>query len=136
MHPVLKKLQYKGQDPILVLSAPEEYAPVLKGCSARVDGAPRGKYEFVQLFARTEADLLRALGAAIAALEGDALFWICYPKGTSKKYKSDLSREGIRQIASSRGFEGVAMVTMVAIDGDWSALRVRAADKVKKASSS
>ena len=131
MHAALKKLLYKGQDPILVMNAPALYSPFLGGLACRIDTRPRGKYGFIQLFAATRAELEPKLDAALAALDGDSVFWICYPKKTSKSYTSDLSREIIWAMVQERGFEGVAMV---AIDEDWSAFRVRVASLVKNTS--
>ena len=51
MNPILKKLGLKDENPILVLNAPEEYQPVMAEIEAQIDTQPRGKYEFVQLFA-------------------------------------------------------------------------------------
>jgi hypothetical protein len=129
MHPALKKLQYKGQDPILVVAAPPGYAPFLEGLDCRVHKTPKGTYGFIQVFARTAAELRSRLQPAIRALAGDGIFWICYPNKTSKNYASDLSRESIWEMVKAHGFEGVAMV---AIDDDWSAFRVRRAALVGK----
>jgi hypothetical protein len=99
MHAVLKKLQYKEQDTVLVMNMPSEYAAVLRGVGARIDRAPRGKHGFLQLFVRTEAARARDLKTAIGAIEGDGPFWICYPKGTSPAMRSGKSstRTGLRE---------------------------------------
>ncbi len=129
MHPALKKLRYAGQDPILVIGAPASYRPFLEGLDCRIHRAPKASYAFVQLFAVTRAGLQQSLGAALEALDGDGMFWICYPKKTSQRYSSDLSREIIWDMVKARGFEGVAMV---ALDDDWSAFRARRASLVRK----
>ncbi|PKN85696.1 MAG: hypothetical protein CVU46_10320, partial [Chloroflexi bacterium HGW-Chloroflexi-8] len=59
---------------------------------------------------------------------GDAVIWFAYPKGTSKKYKCDFNRDNGWNVIYSLGFQPVRMV---AIDEDWSALRVRKSDFVK-----
>jgi hypothetical protein len=61
-------------------------------------------------------------------LEGDALLWFAYPKGTSKKYTCDFNRDTGWQIVGDHGFEGVRQV---AIDEDWSALRFRRTKFIK-----
>jgi hypothetical protein len=54
--------------------------------------------------------------------------WFAYPKGTSKKYKSEINRDNGWQILGELGFEGVRGV---AIDEDWSALRFRRVEFIK-----
>ena len=59
---------------------------------------------------------------------GDGMVWFAYPKGTSKKYKSEINRDNGWQILGELGFEGVRGV---AIDEDWSALRFRRVEFIK-----
>jgi len=54
--------------------------------------------------------------------------WFAYPKGTSKKYKSEINRDSGWQVLGKAGFEPVRMV---AIDEDWSACRFRRAEFIK-----
>jgi len=69
------------------------------------------------------------LGKAIAKkAQGDAVVWFAYPKGSSKKYKSEINRDAGWQVLGDAGFEPVRMV---AIDEDWSAVRFRRADFIK-----
>jgi hypothetical protein len=51
-----------------------------------------------------------------------------YPKGTSKRYKSQIDRDHGWNALGREGFESVRMV---AIDEDWSAKRFRRASFVK-----
>src|SRR5262249_2763485 len=59
---------------------------------------------------------------------GDAIVWLAYPKGTSKKYKSQINRDNGWNALGREGFEPVRMV---AIDQDWSALRFRRVEFIK-----
>ena len=60
----------------------------------------------------------------------DGLLWLCYPKKSSKTYKgSDCSRDTVTGMLSEEGFEPVRQI---AIDEDWSALRFRKPEKIKK----
>jgi hypothetical protein len=61
-------------------------------------------------------------------VEGDAVVWFAYPKGSSKKYKSEINRESGWKEMGEAGFEPVRMV---AIDEDWTAVRFRRADFIK-----
>ena len=57
------------------------------------------------------------------SLEPDAIFWMAYPKGTSKRYKgADINRDTAHARMGKLGFEGVSLV---AIDDDWSAMRFK-----------
>jgi hypothetical protein len=54
-------------------------------------------------------------------LEPKGALWVAYVKGTSK-LRSDLHRDTIREYGDSIGLTSVAMI---AIDDDWSALRLK-----------
>ncbi len=54
--------------------------------------------------------------------------WFAYPKGTSKKCKSQIDRDTGWNMLGHKGFEPVRMV---AIDEDWSAKRFRRAGLIK-----
>ena len=55
--------------------------------------------------------------------------WYCYPKKTSKKYKTDIKRdEACWQSLGPFNLEGVRQV---AIDADWSAVRFRKVEYIK-----
>jgi hypothetical protein len=72
---------------------------------------------------------VNALAPAIARkTEGDAVIWFAYPKGTSKKYRSQINRDNGWNALGHEGFEPVRMV---AIDEDWSAVRFRRAGFIK-----
>jgi hypothetical protein len=58
----------------------------------------------------------------------DAVVWFAYPKGTSKKYKSEINRDHGWQVLGDLGFEPVRSV---AIDEDWSGLRFRRVEFIK-----
>jgi len=60
--------------------------------------------------------------------EGDAVVRFAYPKGSSKKYKSQIHRDKGWAAMGRQGFEPVRMV---AIDEDWSALRFRRVTFIK-----
>lgn len=53
---------------------------------------------------------------------------MCYPKGTSKRYKCDFNRDTGWAIMGKFDMEPVRMV---AIDEDWSALRFKKVDYIK-----
>lgn len=128
MNPVLKKLGLSSQNPVLILNAPEEYREIMTGIEAEIHEEPRGKYKFIQIFAK---DLLQANQYAeigIRALDGDGHLCLCYPKGTSQKYKSDINRTKTWEVFAPFEFEPVSQIS---VDEDWSAMRFRHVDSIK-----
>lgn len=128
MNPILKKLGLTTQNPVLILNAPEEYKDVLAEITSDIHTTISGKYKFIQVF---EIDLCKAKSIAnnlIEALETDGHLWLCYPKGTSKMYKSDINRTKAWEVFSPYEFEPVSQVS---IDDNWSAMRFRHVDNIK-----
>jgi hypothetical protein len=89
---------------------------------------PAGKYPFILSFGRSVKEAEPLIKITVESLEGDAYAWFCYPKGSSKKFKSDLNRNVLAELFAPYNFEPV---TQVAIDEDWSAMRFRFADNIK-----
>lgn len=126
MTDVFKKLNFKGQDPILVLAAPgafEDERDAMAGETA-VHRAPKpgASYGFVLAFAPMKADLLSEAKAVLRAAARDAVLWFAYPKQTSKRYTSDINRD---LCAAALKPLGLQPVRQIAIDDDWSALRFK-----------
>lgn len=131
MTSLFNKLNLKKQRSIVVLNAPESFEPelrVLKGVAVqrRVDRGSR--VDFGIAFAVTQRQLDEASAALAAAVEGDAVLWIAYPKGTSKRYTCEFNRDRGWNVLGQAGFEAVRQV---AIDDDWSALRFRRVEFIK-----
>jgi hypothetical protein len=131
MTPLFKKLNLKDQRVIHVLRAPESFEPELAALAdveVRRSLRTGGKTSFAIAFAITQKDLDAVSASLVSAAEGDALIWIAYPKGTSKKYRCEFNRDTGWTVLTAGGFD---TVRMVAIDEDWSALRFRKAEFVK-----
>lgn len=116
------KLRYK-QGRAIILNAPEGFNI---GISA--ESELEGTFEFLQLFVRNTEELGEWLPRVVHKLNEDAVFWICYPKQTSK-IKSDVNRDIIWKIVQDT--TEYRLVSNVAIDDTWSALRLRLKSKVK-----
>jgi hypothetical protein len=125
MAPVFAKLNLKDQTQIVVLGSPASFESELaglKGVDVIRDLKKAKTISFSLAFVTTEA-VVNALAPAIARkAEGDAIVWFAYPKGSSKKYKSQIDRDNGWKALGGEGFEPVRMV---AIDEDWSAKRFR-----------
>jgi len=128
---LLAKLNFKAHRRVLVLNAPEEAAQLVASlrehAAVAIDAKAKGPFDFALIFFQGCAEVGTA-GQATELLAEDAPFWCCYPKKSSKKYASDLSRDGGWQPLGDLGFEPVRQV---ALDEDWSALRFRKAEKIK-----
>lgn len=123
MNAILKKLHYKAQSPVLVLKAPPELAALSAAFAGPVQSAIKGRFGFVLSFAVSQAEAKSQAKALQKALSDDkALLWVAYPKGTSKKYKSDLKRDSLHALMAEYGFDGVSLV---ALNDDWSAMRFK-----------
>lgn len=129
MHELFKKLNHKGQD-IYYLNAPPTFLPILEQSGAkfydRIDSAT--ELEFVIVFVTAQKEIDNLVPQLAPKLIDDAVLWMCYPKGSSKKYKCDFNRDTGWAIMGAYNLEGVRMV---AIDADWSALRFRNASYIK-----
>ena len=132
MDDVFKKLNYKDQPAIFAINAPASFNPSLQMMSAmatikQVVG-PGDEIEFGLLFATRKEELDTQVRQIAPQLKGDALFWICYPKGSSKKYQCDFNRDTGWKMLGDYEMEPVRQV---AIDEDWSALRFRKVTYIK-----
>jgi len=129
---VLKKLNFKekGQS-VLILNAPQSYDGIKSSFEGEVHSQPEGEeYDFVQVFGTSNQELQSLAKTAVQYVNEDGLLWLCYPKKSSKVYKgSDCSRDTVAGLLAEENYEPVRQV---AIDEDWSALRFRRIDKIKK----
>ena len=131
MTPLFKKLNLKDQQSIVVLNAPQSFEPELDALSDVTVSRKIGKatkLDFVIAFVVTQKQLDEASTALAGAAVGDAIVWMAYPKGTSKRYKCEFNRDDGWDVLAQAGFEAVRMV---AIDEDWSALRFRRVEFIK-----
>jgi len=133
MATVFDKLNLKSQKEILVLNAPASFEKELDGLKAVLVNRQvekLGKFEFALVFATKQTEVNRLTKALAAKVQGDAILWFAYPKGTSKKYKCDFNRDNGWDELRKAGFD---TVRAVAIDDDWSALRFRRVEFIKGA---
>lgn len=132
MDAVFKKLNYKEQKQVFVLNSPESFAVNIKSISDSAEIKTmleeNDKVEFAIGFATRQEEVNQLATSIVPKLSGDAVFWICYPKGTSKKFKCDFNRDTGWAILGTYNME---TVRQVAIDEDWSALRFRKIEFIK-----
>ena len=116
--PVAERLQVKKGRRIAVLGAPPGVDRAIGVRDARTEAV---NADVALLFVRDRAHLDADLSGLLAKLQATAILWLAYPKLTSK-LAGDLSRDRIHEIAPSFGLD---TVSQIAIDEDWSALRLK-----------
>ncbi|HEY4122389.1 MAG TPA: YdeI/OmpD-associated family protein [Byssovorax sp.] len=110
-----KKLQIKEGRSVAVLSPP-------KGAPLEAVKAPKGGADVAITFVAKAADVEARLERAIAAAKPDTgIVWIAYPKKTGS-VATDLGRDAGWEPLAARDW---VPVTLISIDADWSAFRVR-----------
>jgi hypothetical protein len=132
MTPILQKLNFKGQKQLLVINSPESFFGELQEMksvtSVVTDLEQIQEIKFLIAFVKTKKEIENLVRSIDRKLIGDVIFWICYPKASSKKYSCDFNRDSGFEILGEFDFEGVRQV---AIDEDWSALRFRKVHYIK-----
>ena len=131
MPSTFEKLNLKNQTSILVLNPPASFEPelaALHGVTVLRNLQPLDAIDFSLAFVTTQKEVDTLAKAIAKRVKGDAVLWFAYPKGTSKRYKSEINRDTGWQALGRAGFEPVRAV---AIDEDWSALRFRRVEFIK-----
>ena len=135
MDAIFKKLNYKEQKDVLVINAPDSFGINIQSISDSAtiyeSAAALSAVSFAIAFATKQEEVDNIAETVGPKLDGDAVFWVCYPKGTSKKYTCDFNRDTGWTKLGEYDLEGVRQV---AIDEDWSALRFRKVQYIKKMS--
>jgi hypothetical protein len=128
---VFDKLNLKDHSRILVVNGPDTFEPeisALKNVTVVRKVTDATDLSFSLAFVTKQKEIDTLAPALAKKLKGDAVVWFAYPKGSSKKYKSEINRDSGWKALGEAGFEPVRMV---AIDEDWSALRFRRAEFIK-----
>ncbi len=116
--PVAERLQVKHGRCLAVLGASPELDRVIGAGDARI-ALPLA--DVVVLVVPDRAGLAVTLSAVLVEAGATAILWVAYPK-LSSALASDLSRDIIRELAPAYGLD---TVSQIAIDADWSALRLK-----------
>ena len=132
MGSVFEKLNLGSRQEMVVLDAPESFAPELARLPVitihhHQESVAEAGFWLAFVTRRSEVDRLAPLIAKRA--RGDAIVWFAYPKGTSKKYTCDFNRDTGWASLKKLGFD---TVRAAAIDEDWTALRFRRKEFIKR----
>lgn len=126
MTPLFKKLQLPAiLDEILVLNEPEGFCKeldCLENITIKESLIQVSEVDFALVFVKEKKQIENRIETVYPKLVGDALLWFAYPKKTSKKYNTELTRDIGWGVLGDYNLEPVRQV---AIDEDWSALRFR-----------
>jgi hypothetical protein len=126
MTPLFKKLNFKNQTTIHLIQAPKSFEEEKKAMEEFVKFSTKvsvkAELEFVIIFSTSKQELNKLLEPILPKVTNTTVFWICYPKMSSKKYTSDLNRDVEWTAVGKANMEPVRAV---AIDEDWSALRFK-----------
>jgi hypothetical protein len=120
---VAQKLGLKAGKTLAVCQQPDDIA-VLIGplpSGAKLVTAGKQPCALILMFARNKAALAKELPGCKRRLEPGGALWVAYIKGTSQK-KTDINRDSIHEYVATVGLDTVAQI---AIDDDWSALRLK-----------
>jgi hypothetical protein len=120
---VAQKLGLKPGKKLLVKQPPEEMATLLGALPAGAElvTAATKPSALILMFARDKAALVKGLPACRRELEPGGALWVAYIKATSGK-KTDINRDSIRGYVGTIGLD---TVSQIALDDDWSALRLK-----------
>lgn len=115
------KMVVKNAQALAVLNDGGEHAALLAQLPAERRMEEGDSADWILLFARSRAELAQYLPAAQARLAPGGALWVAYRKG-GVKAGSDIHRDDLRSFAQAVGLDSVAMI---AIDSEWSALRLK-----------
>ena len=135
MKKLLEKLNYKSQQRIAVLNSDipffESISSELVNVIVDKNIDPRCPYNFILTFVKNISDIEQATPVVLHNLTADGVLWFCYPKKSSKKYKSDITRDNGWKPLNDSGLFGIRMIS---VDDDWSAMRFRNKKYIKSTS--
>jgi hypothetical protein len=132
MQSIFDKLKLTSKSPLSLGQVPEDYNNLLNDWFVNLE---RQKVEYSrqvdQLFAfvHEPSDVIALSTNLKGKLQEDPILWIAYPKKSSKKNKGTLTRDlGWDSFAPLK----LEPVSQLSLDDDYSILRFRRVDQIKK----
>jgi hypothetical protein len=123
---LVSKLKIKEEASLIVLISPSGFLSKMP-LTTQSKTVKNKRFDIVQLFVRNKSELSKLGPSALTSLAENGLLWICYPKKTGS-IKTDLTRDYGWDVITSAGFQ---VVSLVAIDDTWSALRFKSTTKTQ-----
>ena len=121
-------LKFRFKDKAIVVNAPLILVNEFKEPSFKTLSGLSESSSNTLVFVNNNNELFSFLNTQFNNIVPDSLFWIAYPKGTSK-IKTDINRDTIRETVLQYGLK---TVTAISVDDTWSALRFSPTEKVGK----
>ncbi|MBI1403241.1 MAG: DUF3052 family protein [Porphyrobacter sp.] len=115
---IAERLEVKRERRLALLNAPEHVDQMICVTDRRAEVEVA---DVTVLFALDRAALKTKLSELLTSTTPSAILWVAYPK-LSSPLAGDLDRETIRSIASDHG---VKIVSQIAVNRDWSAMRLK-----------
>jgi hypothetical protein len=106
-----------------IVAAPASYlkelAPLPPGVKMSAD--LKGKYDWIQVFVKSKAELDKLAPRAIRALKPESILWISFPKGSSR-IQTDLTRDKGWDVLQKADLK---WITLISVDEMWLAFAMR-----------
>lgn len=128
---LLKKLKRKEEEKLYLLSLPELLSDLKKEFSQVLpveEKLGEEKADFVLVFFHTQEEIREKVPGIMEKIHEDTLFWVSYPKKSSKKVPSDITRDQGWAVFGAYAYEPVSQIS---ISEDYSALRFRPLKDIK-----
>lgn len=126
-------MNHKNQSEIHLINPPEAFEPtkveISKIIEVREALEGGATVSFALAFFTQKSEIREVIEKLMGKVNKDSLVWLCYPKKSSKNYKSDITRDNGWEIMGAYSYEPVRQI---AIDDDWSALRFRPISEIKE----
>jgi hypothetical protein len=104
-----------------ILNAPAGYEaasfPGLQPAAKTLSGV----FDWIQIFVRDKVELEKLAPKAVRALKADSIFWVSFPKGSSK-IQTDLTRDKGWDILNTLDLK---WITLISVNETWSAFALR-----------
>lgn len=132
---LLGKLQGKGGITIFVVNPPQEFdlfgAELSKETTVIRGLAGNAAPALILTFLGSQQELQALVPQVMSHCSQETILWFAYPKLSSRTYRSDLTRDRGWESLGVLGFEPVRQV---ALDENWSALRFKHVQTIRKLS--
>ncbi|WP_025743922.1 hypothetical protein [Aquimarina pacifica] len=126
MTQLFKKLQLPATlDEILILNEPEGFCEelnALEGVKIKESLIQVSEVDFALIFVTERKQIENRIETTYPKLVGDAILWFAFPKKSSKKYTSEITRDYGWGVLGDYNLEPVRQIS---IDDNWTALRFR-----------
>ncbi len=117
-----QKLLISKSTNFAALNVPPELQILFKGLKSDL----KSPFDFVILFAESNAELEALMKSGCSNWKLDTLFWASYPKGSSK-FNVDIKRNTLIDVVK---VFGLRPVTQISLNETWTAMRLRPFDRV------